>query len=148
MKNFKITFFSFFTAIFIMLCGCSGISNFVDKNPLIVDIAVRESVVRYIDQGETLELKKLRALKANAVLDKVKLFVDSGEEVKVSGIIAFTNSAIDWDSLSIPDKIIIQDILLIVQAKLNSEADLINPETVIKLNALINTAKSATLIFQ
>ncbi len=136
--------FIFLIALF---SGCAQLENFADKNPVVVNIIVQESIVHYIDKGQTLELKKIRASQAKNVLSKVKFVVDSGKVTTVSEILIFANSQIDWTNLSVADQLLVRDIFLLINAKFASESDLVDPNTIIKVNGIINTAISATELF-
>lgn len=131
-------------AIGLILSSCAGLSDFTNDNPVLVSIAVREAVVKYIDVGSTAEEKKARAVGAQKVLEKVRGVVGVDGKTSVALIIDYANKVINWDSLNSADKIAVQDILMLVDVSLRQKSVEIDPNTLVAVSGIMDAAISAT----
>jgi len=127
-------FFSF------SVLGCSSLTYLKD-NPVFIDVATRQSVARYIDAGETEADKNKRGREVIETVGKVLDDLDGFPLATVDELFAVVNSKIQWADLSLSDRLLVQDILALLSANLESKKreGLIGPEALIQIRKLLNT---------
>lgn len=136
--------------LLLILSGCStlaGISDYVNENPLVADIATRQAVARYIEQGEN---TGTRADSVVRVVTNLETWLDGSPTVTVESLIVTLNSLINWDNLSPADTLLVQDLTALIVWKLSSaedEGDL-TPDTLLGLRSLLVTARRAATLYQ
>lgn len=134
-------------SMFIGLIGCTQLKDFVNENPAVVSIAVRQAVAQYVEIGKTIEEKQARAKGVSEVLEKVKTLVQLEQAITVDNLLEFTKTAIDWDKMSVSDKMAAQDILLLVDISLKKYENNVDPNTLVVINGIIRAAQSATQLY-
>jgi chorismate mutase len=131
--------------------GCStfeGLRDYVADNPLVASIATRQAVARYIAQGKTLEDEYERAEQVEKRIQKVLLFLDADASATSDRLLQVIDSSIEWEQLTPYDRILVQDIVSMVAAELESASEpQISPETKIVISTLLNTAMSAARLY-
>lgn len=132
---------------FFLLCGCSifnAVGDYSSKNPVIIDIATRQAVYRYIDAAETEQAKIERAGDVVQRLRNVDAFLQGSPTASISTLLDVLNSQIEWDKLSRADKILVQDIVALVKLNLEQKAkeEMLDPDSIIGLRNIISIAIS------
>lgn len=126
-----------------MLVSCSLIDA-SSRNPILVDIATRQAVYRYIDAAETEQGKIERAGDVVQRLRNVDAFLQGNPASSISTLLDVLESQIEWDSLSRADRILVQDIVSLVKLNLEQKAkeEMLDQNAVIGLRNIINIAIS------
>lgn len=135
----------------LILSACSvlnDVGRYAQDNPIIVDAATRQAVFRYIDAGETEADKSSRA---KAVIDTVRdvdAFLQGNPTASVDGLLGVVEAQVKWGKLSVADRFLVQDILSLVRLNLENKQreGLLDPEAVIGVRALLETALQAALL--
>lgn len=134
-----------------LITACSTfelVSDYVSDNPLIAQLATRQAVAQYIAEGETLEEEIARAQSVKKRITKVLLFVDENARATVPELMAVIDSAIDWDELTYHDRLLVQDIVRLVEIELEEATGPRIPEEArIVLVTLFRTAISAAQMY-
>lgn len=133
------------------LASCSflnDVGQYAQDNPIIVDAATRQAVFRYIDAGETEADKNSRA---EAVVDTVRdvdSFLQGSPTSSVDTLLGVVEAQVKWGKLSTADRFLVQDILSLVRLNLENKQreGLLDPEAVIGIRALLETALQAALL--
>lgn len=141
----------FTTLCLIVVSGCSTVqraADFVNSNPLFMDITVRQAVTRIIDAGETDEEKTLRAIEVQASAQKVLAFMEGNPTATSSTLMSVIRSSIPEEKLTRADKILVEDLMIILQLRLADDVKARNlpDDTVIAVRSLLNTALSAAVL--
>jgi hypothetical protein len=131
----------------LFLFSCETIENFARDNELLVSIAVRQSIASYIELAETKELKIEKANDVKNVLEKISKRIDESSEIKVSELFVYINSIIEFNKLTAQERLIVEDIFLIISIKFFEEKEEIKPETKIILKNILESAIYATELF-
>ena len=131
----------------VLASGCTllnTLGDYIDDNPVMVNIATSQVVSRYIEKaGSTVEAKQARAADFQLRVENVLLFVDSNPDITVDGLLATIDSSIDWKQLSVPDRILVSDIVALIEIELRQyelQGPTFNNETKFTLRALLNVA--------
>lgn len=138
--------------VVLLMVGCSTIEtlgDYVSENELFTSIAARQAVGRYIAAGDTLESENERARDVESILTKANKYLDGNPIATTDGLFEVVNSSIKWDSISISDRILIQDILLLLKSELQ-EYELennITDKSKIAIRSLFDTAISAARVY-
>lgn len=122
---------------------------FVNDNPVVADMVVRQAVARYIDAADGGEAKSQRAADVKIVVERTTKFLDGNPQSSVTGIMAVLDSNIAWDRLSAVDRLLVQDIMLMVQIQLAEKQaeDQLSADTVLAIRSLLRTAITAANTF-
>lgn len=113
--------FAMIVLLLTTLTGCSvinSINDYINENPVLVNIATNQTVVRYIEAAETVDKKRARAEDFERRANKVLSFIDGNPETTVDGLLSIIDSAVDWQGLSIPDRILVSDIIALIEVEL------------------------------
>lgn len=138
-----------FLAISLSVTGCSvvqSLGDYVNENPIFADIATRQAVGRYIAAGSSPEEQEARAVDVDKTVTKALIFLEGNPTATVDTLLAVVDTYIDWGSLSVPDRLLVQDILALVEAELRKhedEASGISDTARIAIRDLLETAISA-----
>lgn len=126
-----------------MLVSCSLIDA-SSRNPIVVDIATRQAVYRYIDAADTEQGKIERAGDVVQRLRNVDAFLQGNPTSNISTLLDVLDAQIDWDSLSRADRILVQDIVALVKLNLEQKAkeEMLDQNAVIGLRNIIKIAIS------
>ncbi len=143
----------FTVMIFSILAGCSAfntLGDYINENPLFASIAARQAVSRYIAAGDTIEAEKARAEAVQKRLTKINRYIDGNPSTTASGLLSMIDNSIDWQSLEPADRILVDDILLLVKLELDkfeqNEAGL-TESSKIAIKALFDVAISAAKLY-
>ena len=133
------------------LTACSSlelVSDYVSDNPLLAQVATRQAVAQYISDGETIEDEIERAQQVKKRIAKVLLFVDEESSASVSQLMTVIDSSIEWDELTYQDRLLVQDIVSLVEIELQSATEpIITESTKLVLRTLFETALSAASLY-
>jgi hypothetical protein len=130
----------------LFLFGCaslSGISDYVNENPLVADLAARQAAHRYINDNPD------RAVDFIEVLDNVDAQLEAGLVVTVDTLILVFEDSINFDRMSIADQELVRSLLIItqqilVQKEIEGELD---PEELLGVRSLIRSARDAATLY-
>lgn len=141
-----------FIAVFLCLfSGCSTIEtlgDYVADNPLVAQIATRQAVAQYIAEGETIEDEIERARHVQKRIQKVMLYLDGEPKARVDELMAVIDGSIDWEELTFADRMLVQEIVNLVEVELSKAEQPVIPEsTKIVLRTLFETAISAASLY-
>jgi hypothetical protein len=140
MKILSILFLIMFTASCSLI---SSVNDYVDENHVIVNIATSQVVSRFIDAGATDEDKQKRAIDFSDRANRVLEFIDGNPLTTVDGLLIIIDSAVDWEKLSYPDKILIGNIILLIEVELRKVEGQelgFNVDTTFAIRSLFNVA--------
>ena len=127
----------------LLLAGCAqigAIGDWVNENPMAADIVVRQSVARMIDASDDPAAKATRVVE---VLEVAAIYLDGNPTTTVAELLVAMNDAIRWDNMSVPDQLLVQDLLAIIQLDLTAKvgAGDLGADADLGLRSMINTAK-------
>jgi hypothetical protein len=134
----------------LILSGCAqlaAISDYVNENPLVADIATRQAVARYVEAGDD---TSTRAAGVVRVVGNLELFLDGNPQATVEALITVINSSINWDNLSISDRLLAEDLIAILVIKLDqvvSDGEMDAGE-LLGIRSLLVTARRAAELYQ
>lgn len=130
------------------LVGCSAIEKAgetLKENPVVADLVVRQAVFRYIEAGDTHEEQIARGDRVCAVVTATETYLIGSPEARVAELLTVIDSQIHWDALSRADRLLVEDVMLIVQLELErrqQRAEL-STDAVLGIEALLNSAKKS-----
>jgi hypothetical protein len=130
-----------------LMSGCSTLEtlgDYVKDNPVKASFAFRYATAKYIDSGKTDAIKDRRANEVVSTSSKVLAFIDDNPTVSVSDVMQYLDAVIDWGSLDVADRMLVNDILQIVEADL-SVHETQNP--LVNIRELLDTVISAALLY-
>jgi hypothetical protein len=134
----------------LILSGCAqlaAISDYVNENPLVADIATRQAVARYVEAGDD---TSTRAAGVVRVVGNLELFLDGNPQATVEALITVINSSINWDNLSISDRLLAEDLIAILVIKLDqvvSDGEM-DADELLGIRSLLVTARRAAELYQ
>jgi uncharacterized protein YceK len=102
----------------LILSGCSTfetLGDYVKDNPVFASTAFRYATAKYINNDDK------RAAQVVERGSKVLAFIDSNPTVTVSAVMQYLDATIDWSSLDLADRLLVQDIISIVEADLRAQ---------------------------
>lgn len=150
-SRLKLVLAAMFALVLANISGCSAfakLGDYVADNPLIAQVATRQAVAQYISGGETLEEEIERAEQIKKRVKKVLLFVDENEAATVSDLMAVIDSSIEWDQLTYADRLLVQDIVSLVEIELNkATVPRLSEDARIVISTLFKTALSAAELY-
>lgn len=130
-----------------LLGGCSTIEtlgDFVKENPVKASFAFRYATATFIERGSTEEQRQARAEEVERVGNDVLAYIDSNPRISTNSVMSYLDSRIDWGSLNTADRILVMDILTIVESELSTH-EIANP--LINVRELLETIVSAAVIY-
>lgn len=144
-----------FIAVFLCLtlAGCSvmeTIGDYLNENPVFASMATRQAVGRYIAEGKTVEEERARAEDVKNRISKVMQFVDGNPTTSVDSLMIVIDANIEWQKLEPVDRLLVQDIVMLVEAELRkheSESSALSESTSLAIKALFKTAIGAAQIY-
>lgn len=136
----------------LLMAGCATthkLVSYMQSNPLVVNIAAKQAVFRYIDAGITHEAKIERAEQVREVLDKVEYFLEGNPTASSATLLLVVKSHIDLDQLSPSDRLLVEDVMTIIENNIitSEKAGLLGPDAVIRIRVLIRTLVRAAGMF-
>lgn len=141
------------TAFLFLNTGCSVVQtlgDYVQENPVFASVATRQAVARYIAAADTPEAQHQRAIDVDRRVNKVLLYLDGSPETTVDALMIAIDQAIDWDELQPADRILVADIVFLVEAELRQyevEHSPIEESARIAIKGLFEVAVSAAQIY-
>ena len=100
------------------LSGCGTfetIGDYVKDNPVFASASFRYATAKYIGDNPN---------RADQVIErgsKVLAFIDKNPTVTVSAVMQYLDAIIDWSSLDAADRMLVSDIISIVEADLSAQ---------------------------
>lgn len=117
-------------SLMIVLCAASLAGLFVltapgcestkTRNDVLVDIAVSQGVIRYVEAGATAVEDADRRERLITALSVARQFVGADSPALGSNWADEFVKLMDWDALSVPDQILISQVLTLVQQEIES----------------------------
>jgi len=128
------------------LCGCAALKD--PAAALVADAATRQAVFRYIDSGDTEDAKSERARHVVEAVRKVDAFLEGNPRATAAGVIDVVRAYVDWDELAPADRLLVQDILALVELSLQNKQHegLLDPQAVVSVRRMLNTAVTAAAL--
>ena len=133
----------------LFLGGCSAINtigDYINENPVFASMAVRQAVSRYIAAADTIEAESARANAVQSRINKTMVYIDGNPTTTVDSLMAVVDSSIDWAELIPADRMLVTDIIGLVEIELRkheSETPGIGDGTKLALRTLLKTAINA-----
>ena len=142
MKKIRLEFFIVPLVIFLTACS---VFEFIEENPIGVRIVVRQSVAQYIENGDILN-------RSQGVIDTVsraESAIDGNPEAPVDILVEVVKNSINFDNMTVSDRLLINDMITVVGAKLRKEQDQgkLPADTLISIRGLLNTARMTAEMF-
>lgn len=141
-------------AVFLCLSlgACSTIStlgDYVSENPLVAQIATRQAVAQYIAEGGSIEEENARAQAVQKRIEKVLIYLEGDPKASPADLLVVIDSSIDWSELTYRDRLLVQDIVSLIERELEAAVDdiKISESTRIALSIMFETAISAAEIY-
>lgn len=106
---------SLLTLLVVSMVGCSA-SN--QRNDLLVDIAVSQGVVRFVEAGATAAEDAKRREDLIAALSVARQFVHTDQPVSADHWADQFILLMDWDALSVSDQMLLAQVLELVRVEL------------------------------
>lgn len=131
------------TMAFVTACSTiANIGEYANNNPVVIDIATRQAVYRYIDAAETEQGKADRAGDVVQRLRNVDAYLQGNPTASIETLLVVLEQQIDWESLSNADQILVLDIMTLVKANLESKANeqMLDADAIVGLRSIINIA--------
>ncbi len=132
----------------VFLVGCAQLSSLGDwanENPAVADIVIRQSVARYIGGGDTADDEAVRAESVTRVAALAESFLDGNPKATVDELLRVVDASIDWGSMSVPDRLLVEDLLTLTQMQLLAKQTdgALDPDELLGVRSLLKTARSA-----
>lgn len=102
-----------------LLPGCESVKA---RNDFIVDVAVSQGVARYVSAASSAAEAVERRESLIAALSVARQFVSGDEPLSVSNWPDDFIRLMDWDSLSVPDQILIGQLLEMIRQEIDIRA--------------------------
>ena len=135
-------------ALILTLSACSTfekLGDYVKENPLVASVSFRYATAKYIDGGKTDADKTKRKDKVLDVASKVKAFIETNPTLTIASVMQYLDEIINWGSLDPADRVLIQEILKIVQSDLQNHKTQ-NP--LVNVIELLDTIISAATLYR
>lgn len=149
-KSCKAAFIAVFLCLITACSAIETVGDYLNENPVFASMAARQAVGRYIAAGDTLEDEKARAANVKERITRVLDFIDGNPETDVDGIMLVVDSVIDWDQLSPADRLLVQDVVLLVEQELRKhqrDKYQLSESASIAIKALFKTAVHTAEIY-
>ena len=133
--------------ILMSMSSCSVV-GYLQDNPELVDVSVRQGVFIYIDGGETEADKNRRSRQVVEVIRKVDKYLQGNPQARVDQIYDVLVSEIDLDKLSPIDQLRVQDIMSLIRTsiKTKQKEGLLDEDITIAIRAVLSTALATARI--
>ena len=138
---------------FTIASGCTTMSrlySYTQDNPVIVDLAVRQAVFRYIDAGSSIQDKQDRAGRVKDVVEQVEYFLEGNPTASTHTLWLIVKSNINMDNLEAADRLLVEDIVTLVELNIerSSEETILDEPVIIQVRVLLRTLiKTAALFY-
>jgi hypothetical protein len=117
MNRIRLAIAAAFVAV--LLCGAcaqlAGVSDWVNENPHTADLVISQSIARYIESSDD---QPATAARVEATVATAINYLDGNPTATLDQLLQVVNDSINWDSLSISDRILVQDLIGLVQVQL------------------------------
>lgn len=150
MKKVLAAFCAFVIGFFGTGCNtASKLYSYTQENPLIVDLATRQAVFRYIDAGSTTEQKKNRALRVKRVVERVEHFLEGNPTASRHTLFLVVKSNVDLKSLDPADRVLVEDILTVIELNIEraTEEAVLDKPIIIQVRVLLRTLLKTAALF-
>lgn len=129
--------------------GCETLSDAVSENPFFANVAVRQAVAAYIDAGDTPDAQLKRAIEVRSRVELMQVYLQGNPTASTTNIMAVIDSQIEWEELDPQDRLLVQDIMRLVEWQLvkQQHENKLDPDTQILIRALLSTVVSAAGAF-
>ncbi len=138
-------------SLFLVSCTLlETMGDYVNENPVFVNIATNQTVGRYIEAAGPIDAQIRRAKDVQQRCEKVLAYVDGNPETTVDSLLLVIDSVIDWDKLSISDRLLVTDIVTLIELELRkyeSQQPQLSQGASIAIRAIFKTAISAAQIY-
>jgi hypothetical protein len=135
-------------ALVLLVASCAlvdDIGEYAQKNDFVVNLAVSQGVMRYIDSGDTEQDKQNRQDGVIRLVDTMEQYIDGNPSAVVGTIFEVLIARINWDAMSDADQSLVRDIIGLVELKLEEKQQdgVLSPDAIIGLKSLLQTARNA-----
>jgi len=153
MTTIKAAFIAVFLCLTFAVSGCSTfetLGDYVNENPVFANIATRQAVGHYIAAGDTIEDERDRAEAVQVRVTKALLYLDGEPRATVDTLMAVIDRSIEWDELNPTDRLLIQDIMMLVEQeirKFDQREPVLTDDTRLALRVILETVISTAQIY-
>lgn len=136
----------------LLMTGCATtnkVISYMQSNPVVVNIATKQAVFRYINAGESDSDKVARSERVQAVLNKVEYFLEGNPTASSQTLLLVVKANVDLDKLEPADRLLVEDIFTVIESNMikYEESGLLSNDAVIRIRVLIRTLlKAAELV--
>lgn len=143
-------------AVFLCLSGCATLKSaaenagdYIRENPVFVSIGTRTAIEFYIEQKDTLQQRIDRAKDVEARFDELLVFVDDNPSAPIDELVEYANSIIDWEELSPNDRVIVQEVVRLIEkeVRIYAEQNKIDDDVRVALRSVFEVAVSAAQVY-
>lgn len=146
-KILQAAFLAVFLCLTFTLSGCQtfeSLGDYLSENPVFASVSFRYATAKYIERGDTTIDRRQRQNNVIETGAKVKAFIEANPTIAVSSVMQYLDAVIDWGKLDTSDRILVQEIITIVEADLLAqEAE--NP--LVNLKELLETIINAAILY-
>lgn len=104
-----------------LLIGCGVFersAEFVERNPIVADLAMEQAVARYISAGKTEQDWAQRAEAVSSRMALAERYLQGDPSATVAELVGVVEASIDWSSLSPGDRQLVRIIMRLAQEQL------------------------------
>lgn len=104
-----------------LLIGCGVLersAEFVERNPIVADLAMEQAVARYISAGKTEQDWAQRAEAVSSRMALAERYLQGDPSATVAELVGVVEASIDWGSLSPGDRQLVRIIMRLAQEQL------------------------------
>lgn len=104
-----------------LLIGCGVLersAEFVERNPIIADLAMEQAVARYISAGKTEQDWAQRAGSVASRMALAERYLQGDPSASIADLVGVVEASIDWGSLSLGDRQLVRVIMRLAQEHL------------------------------
>lgn len=143
-------------AVFLCLSGCAALKSaaesagdYIRENPTFVSIGTRTAIEFYIEQKDTLQQRIDRAKDVERRFQKLLVFVDDNPTAPIDELVEYANSIIDWDELSPNDRVIVQEVVSLIEkeVRIYAEKNKLDENARVALRSIFEVAVSAAQVY-
>lgn len=141
-----------FLILILLVPACSSmekLGDYFQDNPILSSILARQAIVRLIEKKVGVQSKKARAIRINAAINVAETYLTGTPTATIASLLEVVDASIDWGPMSRPDRLLVKDLILIVQGALSKGKDgqTLPPDTVISIRELLSVLRSATAFY-
>lgn len=142
--------FALFAASLITACETmESLGDYFQDNPVFVSMTARQLMVRYIEKEKTEDAQKAKAIRVDSRLNLILVYMNGNPLATVDSLMDVVNDNIDWGKLTKADRLLVQDMILLVKNSLlkGKDGKTLPPETMLSLRELLSVMRSAVALF-